>query len=697
MNQKQMLLICSSVAAIAVAATPARADEPTTVGELEVIGARADTLEVKTIAGSRLGLTGLETPASVELLTGDVIRERGDLSVQEAVSRAAGVTSIGTPGDGGAALSARGFAGLGSVMQLYDGMRLYVASGTITFPFDPWTVDRVEVLRGPASVMFGEGAIGGAVNVVPKPPSQMREVDYQVGVGSFGAWRVGVGAGGPLDDALSYRLDASYNQSEGYGRRGDSDSLAVSGALRWQATPTLAFTLRDDYGDQNPQPYFGAPLIDGVLRKETLKLNYNVADADLRYRDNWLQLKTEWTPSASLTVRNDLYSLTSDRRWRNAETYNWLSGSTLERTDYVAIGHEQDQTGDRLEVLHSGAIAGLANTFAFGAEVNHIEFTHSNNGYVGDDLIDAFNPVAGSFFDNSVAARPAFTTDTDQYAIFAEDRLALTSKFSLSAGARYDHSRYERTNLLTGASFGGTFRHTDWRVGAVYQPNPGLSLYAQYATGSDPLGSLVTTSQSQVDFKLATAEQYEVGIKQVFAGGRGQWTLAAYDIAKKNLLSQRTPSSPVEQVGERSARGLEAALTLKPTPAWTIEANAAVLDARFDQFIDSDGVSLRGATPANIPEKTANLWVGWRFAPAFEARAGLRYVGETYSDDANRFRLPSYTVADLGLDWDVRANTTLTVRVTNVANEIYPVTAYGDEQWILGRPRAVEVSLRGRF
>jgi iron complex outermembrane recepter protein len=120
-------------------------------------------LDRPSTTGSRLGLTPQELPASVDILPGEVIRERGDTTAQEAVTRATGITAAGTPGDGSSALASRGFVGHNSVMQLYDGTRLYVGAGTMTFPVDTWLFDRIDVIRGPASVLYGEGAVGGAI------------------------------------------------------------------------------------------------------------------------------------------------------------------------------------------------------------------------------------------------------------------------------------------------------------------------------------------------------------------------------------------------------------------------------------------------------------------------------------------------------------------------------------------------------
>jgi iron complex outermembrane receptor protein len=294
-----------------------------------------------------------------------------------------------------------------------------------------------------------------------------------------------------------------------------------------------------------------------------------------------------------------------------------------------------------------------------------------------------------------------FHTKSDQAAIFAEDQLRFNDQWSLVFGGRYDNFDFTRQPLTGAAAFGRTFRYTEWKAGVVYQPSQTLSFYASYATGADPLGSLVTTSSSTVasDFNLSTAWQAEVGAKGIFMDGRGQWTVALYDIDKKKLLAPVPghPADPEQLVGERSAKGVEASLTLVPTDRFRIEANAAYVDAQFVDFVDDSDNQLKGNTPAGVPKETANLWASYRFMPKFTARAGVRYVGKMFNDDADTFVVPAYSVTDLGLDWDATDNATVTVRVTNAFNKIYAQSTYSTEQWILGRPRSVELMIRGRF
>ena len=183
-------------------------------------------LNTPTTAGSRLGLSALQTPGSVESQTGEQIRERADASVQDAISRATGISRTGTPGDGGTSLQARGFAGQGSVMQLYDGNRLYNGMGTSTFPVDTWAVERVDVLRGPASVLYGEGATGAVINTVAKKPFEGEiENHIRLGYGANDRQQQALDSGGSLTDTLSYRLNLNRLRSNGL-RRGDRHDFA---------------------------------------------------------------------------------------------------------------------------------------------------------------------------------------------------------------------------------------------------------------------------------------------------------------------------------------------------------------------------------------------------------------------------------------------------------------------------------------
>jgi iron complex outermembrane receptor protein len=726
-------LLCSGASLLALAlAAPAQADDgeqdqPKTSNSTIIVNGQAQPLLTsEDDTGSRLGLSPLETPATVSVLEGDDIRARGDMSVIDAVTRAPGVTNAGDPGNGDTALAMRGFAGQGSVLQLYDGVRLFPVAGTITFPNDPWNIQRIEVLSGPASVLYGQGALGGAINVIPKRPNSERlEFEGEAGFGSQDTWHIAGGAGGPLSQTLSFRADASYRQSDGYVDRGDSDSLALSGALRFEPSKAFSLTLRDDYGDFHPMKYFGTPLIDSKLDTSIRHNNYDVGDARMHWRDNRLALDADWAISDALQFRNTTYYLTTKRLWQNLETYCWIAPDGLcpngigygtpgniYRADNYGIVHDQKQIGDEATLkLTSPLGESMSNDLVVGTDLSRVKLIYSHDfgsDYQEDEVpIDNFDP--GLFLDTQGIA-PRYHTRTTTYAFFAEDRLKFTEQLSLVGGIRYEHNKVGRWDYvydaagttITGdrpALNGGTeafktLHHTTWRIGAVYQPTPKLSFYAQYATAVDPLGTLTTYSTSASQFQLTNAKgrQVEAGVKTLFLDGMGSFTLAAYRLVKTNLFTQTRPNGQIDQVGQRSAQGIEASLALTLPAGFGINANGTILNANFDDF-----TGFEDNTPPGVPEQAANLELSWTGMQGLQLRGDLRYVGRRFSDNANQFRVPAYTVVDLSATYALTQNLALDVRVFNLFDKDYALTTYSDQQWILGRPRSLDVSVRASF
>lgn len=661
------------------------------------------SLTTATTAGSRLNLSAMQTPASVESLSGEQVRERGDRSVQDAVSRSTGISRTGTPGDGGTSLQARGFTGQSSVMQLYDGNRMYSGMGTVTFPVDTWSVDRVDVLRGPASVLYGEGATGAVVNVIPKKPFAGEiENHVRLGYGSYDSQQQAFDSGGSLNDTLSYRLNLNRLRSNGWIDRGDSSSDFISAALRWQATDDLAFTLAHDYGDQRPQNYFGTPLINGHFKDSLRNKNYNVRDDKQHYNDQWTRLTSDWQINDAVSASNELYYLKAQRRWQNAENYNFDAGSQqLSRSGYFGIGHQQEQVGDRQTFTFKHSLFGLDSQTVTGVDYNRIRFQLDSNSPFNDILpngqpLDLHHPQPG-YFESSNPYRDQFDSTTKQMSVFAENRTQLSERWSLVTGVRRDYVHVDRNNLIDDSQSDKTLTGNNWKAGLVFALTPETSFYGQVATSTDGIGGLVSLSPSQQQYDLSTARQTEIGLKQLFWDQRGEFTLAAYRIVKKKLLTD-DPGNPTlkQQVGQQSSNGLEASLDLQLPHAWQLLANAAIVKAKYDDFsevVNGQTLSYNGNRPVDVPRRTANLWLNKALSDDLKVGAGVRYVDARYADMANRNELPSYTVVDATMSWQALRNTTLGLQVNNLFDRRYAQSQYnGGQQWILGEPRSFFVT-----
>ncbi|MCU0758033.1 MAG: TonB-dependent siderophore receptor [Steroidobacteraceae bacterium] len=691
-------LAFSAIVVASAAETPARRPARETLETVTVTGNRQLTVAA---VGSRLGLSPKELPASLAVIPRDALLQRGDQSTAAAVARAPGYAPVGMSAFAGSALAARGFTGNNSIAQLYDGNRLFVSGGAMSFPVDTWPFERIEVLSGPASVLFGAGAIGGAVNYVPRDiPEDRSRHEAFLGLGSWDTRRLGLASAGPLSEAIGYRANAVYNATDGYVERNSNERWAVSTALRTRLRPDLTLTLLYDGGQIDDTGYFGTPLIDGRIDPRTRRVNYNVTDARTRFRNDWGRARLDWQPADGLALTNEAYYLDTTREFRNVENYTWnpMTGR-VDRSFNFGTDIAQAQWGNRLDLRTDGELAGLGHRSLVGLEINRIRFG-TRNITAGSTSVEPFNPVTGRF---SPGAGPVATlgTDTEQAAAYAETALDLSRRLKLVAGLRAETISLARLDRITGTRVDLDFEPLTWRLGLVFAASAESSLYAQYVTGNDAAGSLISLPATNAA-ELQTGRQWELGAKQSFWDGRGDWTVALYHIEKDNLVS-RDPLLPTvaQQIGRQTSRGVEVSLFLAPLPNLSIDLNAAVLRAEFADFnelVGGTAVSRAGNLPPNTPERLASAFATWRFAGDWEAGGGARYVGPRFSNNANSLPIPSYVVADAFLGYRWRERSVFTLRVRNLTDEPWVVAPYNaGAQWALGDPRSYELSAQFDF
>ena len=630
-------LPAASLPAVGFAAQPAE-DE---LREVVVIGQGIGTLrlEVDNGAAGRLGLTALETPASVDLITGAEIATKGDYGALEAITRSAGLSASANNGNGGLQVSSRGFNGHNTTVNTYDGTRLYITAGTVTFPADTWTLDRVEVLRGAGSVINGMGALATTINYVPKAPKfGDSSFDALVAGGSFGLKRIALGGGAELSDVWAVRADGAWTDEDGYQDRADEQRKVVAASALFRPSETFSMKFSVDHADIDAAPYWGTPLVNGEASDRLRRQNYNFEDAVVSYQDTWLRVHTEWQFAPAVTFRNDTFYIKAEREWQNLEEYYSDGANAIDRLSYLGIVHDQKQVGTRADLLFTGDVAGRGNRFSIGAEYNDIDLDYLNNFNTGGfDVADTV-PVFGF----NPGTRPAsaftqldYTTASKQYGFFFDDVLKLTDRWSVVIGGRYDKFEFDRVTQaqVTGraqSAFDAEFSKFTWRAGTVFQVTEAFSLYAQTSTAADPVTSPISINLANSDYKLSEGRQYEVGMKQQFLGGRAEYTLAYFDIKKEDLVTRLPGTTVSAQIGEQSSSGLEATLRINPLETLSIDLNAAFIDSQYDEFY-AGATNLSGNTPAGIPDVTANLWVNWAPVTKLQLGAGLRYVDERFT------------------------------------------------------------------
>ncbi|MFT4243144.1 MAG: TonB-dependent receptor [Acidovorax sp.] len=645
--------------------------------------------------GTRLNVPVLDLPASVSGVSAEQIDERADRGAVEAVTRTVGLAAAGNPGNGGLSYSSRGFYGVNSVGVAEDGITLGVGSGTINYPADTWGYERFEVLRGPASLMYGSGTMGATVNAIRKQPSRERSTEVMLSGGSHGTARLGLGTTGAISDTLTYRVDA-YGARTGSDRGFDnSKGGKLMSALRWQPRGDFTLDVTADISSQAPSRYYGTPVVNGRLARELIGIGYNTEDSDIHYRDRRFKAKATWQINDALTLRDELYHFSADRHWKNIEALSYDSAAgTVTRSDYLEIGHALQQNGNRMALDWKAG----AHQVALGWDASQANFgTASNSPYTGSSTVSALNPVAGTWISPDPYL-PRMGATMQQKALYVEDAWKLNDQWLLMGGIRRDWYDFSRRDLIASTGFDKDLSGTSWRLGATYKITPLSSVYAQMTTGHDPVTSLLSIAASQTGFTLSEGRQQEIGFKQQLADGRGEWTAALFHIAKDDIITRDPNNAALSiQGGKQSSRGLELAGAYSLSRALRLEANAAYTKARFDELIEAGGANRAGNRPANVPKVTANLWGHYRVQD-WRASLGLRYVGDRFGDNANSAakHMPGYTVFDAVVSWNLNPQTTLSLIGRNLTNRVYATATY-NSQWVLGGSRSLELMAQMRF
>jgi iron complex outermembrane receptor protein len=721
-----LLCLYSPLAAHAEAA-------PAPMQVVVIDSARAPAGSDSAALGSRLALSLRETPASVEVIDRALIEARGARTLDEALRGAVGITQGGNA-TSPSQTSSRGFSA-GFVSYLYDGSRIAVPTMSARTQ-DAWNFERIEVLKGPASLMSGDGAIGGAINFVTKRPDRTQAAsEAMLSYGSFNTTRFGVGINRPLGEASAVRIDYSHQRTDGYVERNRQryDSLTVAGTSALTRDITLDLSL--DLLSDKVKAYQGTPLLPRalasdpagavgdaagrVIERSLAFKNYNVDDALMASDSAWARARLTWKLAPDWTLRNELSYYTAQRDWRNAESYTVGAPRQLVR-DLVAVSHDHQVFGNRLDLSYGGRLAGMKHRFAAGAEYSKTRFatgrSFSNGGAAANAAlaVDLFDPAYGSYAalgaNDALYAgagnRTHFSTSIPSVSLYLEDALWVSDKWSVVAGLRQDRVKLGRrtADLNTGAAsaYAQTYDPRSLRIGTVYAIDKDLSVYAQHTSASAPVGSgnLLLLSAANAAFALSAGRQSEIGIKQSLFGASLDYTLALYQIGLDNILS-RDAALPTLTVnsGRQSSRGVELAAAWRPARQLSINGNLALLDAQFDQLIEAGNVSRAGKLPPNVAKKSANLWADYRLDQLpLKVGAAFNYTGERFTNNANSIRMDAFGTVDIYASWRL-ASGELTLRVRNLGDKLYAgwSGANPNSQVILGAPRSAELSYHARF
>ncbi|MEM1291584.1 MAG: TonB-dependent siderophore receptor [Cyanobacteria bacterium P01_H01_bin.162] len=607
----------------------------------------------------------IEIPQSIQVIPEAVLEDQQVIRLNDALRNVPGVVPGNSFAGGLDVFTIRGFEG---AAILRDGFRTsetdIAGQGGLQ---ETANLERIEVLRGPASILYGNVEPGGVINLVTKQPLDTPFAEVATQFGSYGLFRPTLDVTGPLDAEgnIRYRLNAAYERADGF-RDYDTevDRVFIAPVVAFDLGDRTDLTLNLEYlNDQRPYergiPPIGDELADVPLdtiigepddffRTQSTRVGYRL---EHRFSENWqFRHRFRYTDSRSVNRRTQL-----------EESLGGLNEATGDVTRlYYFSESDLDSYEFQTEVIGEFATGSINHTLLAGIDV----FFDDSDFFVANDLappVNLFDPEIG------VVPRPDLpltftTTDTtasrSRLGLLLQDQIELLPEVTLLVGGRVDFFTQSSTaaavfipGILETPARDNEQSQTAFtpRVGIVYQPIPELSLYASYSRSFEP-NSLTATTIDGEFLDPEEGEQFEVGLKTELFDGRLAATLSFFDISQTNVAAADPSNSNfVVPIGEQTSRGMELNVTGEILPGWNVLAGLSLLDAEIEESANFAA----GATPPNVPETSASLWTTYEIQSGDLAGlgfgVGLYYVGERQGDNENTFTMDEYLRTDAAI------------------------------------------------
>lgn len=565
-------------------------------------------------------------------------------------------------------------------------------------------IDRVEVVRGPNSVIYGQVNPGGIINIVTKKPLSQPYYALEVRRGAYELFEPSLDLSGPVtkDGSLSYRLNTSYRTTEDFTDFYNEKRFFVSPVVNWRIGKNTNLTFDSEYEDIQqslgtgleqiasatilPNPngkipinrFLGEPT--DFYNRQLHRYNYNL---EHRFNDNW-----------SISNSFQAAFLTLDLRETSVTSLLEADNRTIERdlttfpkpTEYEAYTLDTHVIGD----FNTGSIKHkLLVGFDLFRQTRRTSVLRTAAA-----PLDVFNPVYGQPLGDTLGGVDVYFRD-DALGFYLQDQVTLANNLKLLVGGRYDLVENEFANRIASTASVQSDSAFSPRVGIVYEPIAPVSLYASYSrsfeqvTGADKNDSL---------FKPQLGTQYEVGVKTDLFDNKLSATLALYQLTLTNILTTDPTDRDFEvQTGEQRSRGVELSVTGEILPGWNVIGFYGYTDAR----ITKDNDLPVGKRVEGVPAHVASLWTTYTFGTGslkgFGGGIGFNYVGDQMPDNFDTYTIPSYFLTNAALYYR-NNNFSIGLNLNNIFNVRYYEASFDYLQRIIpGRPYTAELSVKWEF
>lgn len=658
-------------------------------GETQPEGYRVP--EASTLTGTDTPLRDL--PASIQVIPQELLRDQGVNSLDEALRNVSGVTSGGPAFGTYDNIILRGFrtSNFGNFRR--NGLRFPHLSDPLNA-----NIDRIEVYKGPASVLFSDIAPGGVINLITKQPLPVAFAEVGATVGSFGRYGVRGDVSGPLneDASLRYRLNISYDGANSFRDFINSRTFFISPVLAWDISDRTRWTFEAEYTVDNRISDVGLA-IPGVdfeqIRQIPINRLLNEPADEFRWESLSLTSTLEHEFSDSWRIRNVLNLNTSERDFvrYTAPTGLAADGRTVARSQ-TATDQSINLYFGQVDVLGEFATGSIDHQLRFGVDYLYQELPSVNLRGNQSPPLNLFNPVYGN---NSTAftVTSSFNNPERRLGFFVQDLIDITDNLTLLVGGRYDTALLQFRNRITDVlTRDDTVNAFSPQLGLVYQPLDWLSLYGSYSRSFE-INSGSTVAGNPFDPTFGT--QYEVGAKADFLDGSLSATLALYRLTRSNVLTRDllNPGFSI-QTGEQRSQGIELTLAGQITPNWGIYGSYAYTDAQITQ----DNTFPVGNRLPTVAPHSFSLWSRYDFDNSLTGLSlggGLFFVGDRWDSLSNNYQLPAYLTADAFAAYEFQNGLRTQLNLKNLFNTRYYEGTFGDVY--PGTPFTLELGVSYEF
>jgi iron complex outermembrane receptor protein len=677
-----------------------------------------ETLEEIVVSSHRQPYRGdvpLESlPQQIQVLDSDLLSNVGATDLQSALDFAGGVARQNNFGGLWESFAIRGFAGdenlpSGYLINGFSGGRGF--SGTR----DSANIDRIEVLKGPGSALYGRGEPGGTINVITKKPQFDQEGYLSVSAGKWNTYRAEADYTTGLSEKVAFRINGAYEDADSFRDEISSEKLILTPSVFFAIGDSASVIYELEYLDQESyfdrgivaigndptvlpvsrflgEPGDGPTQVDAVGHQLTFQNDMN---------SNWSLLGGVGYRTSTLKGRSSGAELSGGRQLLDDD------GETLVRQPRRRHYDAEDLSG-RIELTGTFATGSLTHHLLVGADAYSYELDSLQERWrtafgTGDTTysINVFDPVYGQ-----VAPPLGPQTDRlekqDAWGVYLQDQIDLSEQWKALVGVRYDDFSQDILNRLADSETSQSESRTSPRVGIVFEPTTNISLYASYAEGFRPNSG---ADFFGTPFEPEISESYEVGMKFSAAGDRVSGTVALFNMDKTNVIT----ADPVNQgfsapLGEAESEGVEFDLTAEITDSLNLMFNYAYVDAQTsNDVINADwGVEVPAGSPLiNVPKSSANLVLtkdldikGSPLMLGLSVNYVDKRLGETI--DLNYY-LPDYTLVNLFGAYDLSDRLRVSINLNNITDEKYYVSSYHKWWTMPGEPFSYMVSVNYRL